>query len=53
LGSSPHKAIRRGTFTSVTDLVRAIRIFIDAWNQHCQPFQWTKTPEQILAKAMR
>jgi hypothetical protein len=30
LGSSPRKAIRRATFTSVTDLVRAIRIFIDA-----------------------
>jgi hypothetical protein len=47
------KAIRRGTFTSVADLVQAIRIFIDAWNERCQPFQWTKTPEQVLAKAMR
>src|SRR5215213_5467662 len=52
-GIITRKAIRRGTFTSVADLVRAIRIFIDAWNQRCQPFQWTKTPEQILAKAMR
>ena len=52
-GIITRQAIRRGTFTSVADLVRAIRIFIDAWNQRCQPFQWTKTPEQILAKAMR
>jgi transposase len=52
-GIITRKAIRRGTFTSVADLVQAIRIFIDAWNQRCQPFQWTKTPEQALAKAMR
>jgi transposase len=52
-GIITRKAIRRGTFTSVADLIRAIRIFIDAWNQRCQPFQWTKTPEQVLAKAMR
>jgi transposase len=50
-GIITRQAIRRGTFTSVADLVQAIRIFIDAWNQRCQPFQWTKTPEQILAKA--
>ena len=49
-GIITRKAIRRGTFTSVADLVQAIRIFIDAWNQRCQPFQWTKTPEQVLAK---
>ena len=52
-GIITRKAIRRGTFTSVADLIRTIRIFIDAWNQRCQPFQWTKTPEQVLAKAMR
>jgi transposase len=52
-GIITRKAIRRGTFTSVADLVQAIRIFIDAWNERCQPFQWTRTPEQVLAKAMR
>jgi transposase len=52
-GIITRKAIRRGTFTSVADLVQAIRIFIDAWNERCQPFQWTKTPEQVLTKAMR
>ena len=49
-GIITRKAIRRGTFTSVADLIRAIRIFIGAWNQRCQPFQWTKTPEQVLTK---
>ena len=46
-------AIRRGTFTSVPDLIGAIRAFIDACNQRCQPFRWTKTADQILTKANR
>ena len=47
------QAIRRGTFTSVADLIGAIRIFIDAYNQRCEPFTWTKTADQILTKADR
>ncbi|GAA2598347.1 hypothetical protein GCM10010435_92160 [Winogradskya consettensis] len=47
------EAIRRGTFTSVGDLVGAIRAFIDGYNQRCEPFRWTKTADQILAKANR
>ena len=38
---------------SVTDLNRRIRAFIDGWNDRCHPFVWTKTAEQILAKADR
>jgi len=52
-GIITRKAIRRGTFTSVADLVGAIRRFIDAWNQQCQPFVWSKTAEQILTHAQR
>jgi hypothetical protein len=47
------QAIRRGSFRSVRDLTDAIRRFIDAWNEHCQPFVWTKTADEILAKANR
>jgi hypothetical protein len=47
------QAIRRGTFTSVPDLIGAIRVFVDAYNDRCQPFAWTKTADQILAKANR
>jgi hypothetical protein len=46
-------AIRRGTFTSVPDLIGAIRAFIDGYNDRCQPFAWTKSADQILAKADR
>jgi transposase len=52
-GIITRQAIRRGTFTSVADLIDAIRTFIDGYNQRCQPFAWTKTADQILAKANR
>jgi hypothetical protein len=29
---------RRRTFTSVTDVIDAIRRFIDSWNYRCEPF---------------
>jgi transposase len=45
------QAIRRGTFTSVKDLIAAIETFIDGWNERCQPFTWTKTPDEIINKA--
>ena len=50
-GIITRQAIRRGTFTSVKDLIAAIETFIDAWNERCQPFTWTKTADEILTKA--
>ena len=50
-GIITRQAIRRGTFTSVKDLIAAIETFIDGWNERCQPFTWTKTADQILEKA--
>ncbi|TDO42233.1 transposase [Paractinoplanes brasiliensis] len=52
-GIITRQAIRRATFTSVADLIGAIRTFIDAYNQRCEPFHWTKTADQILTKANR
>jgi transposase len=52
-GIITRQAIRRGTFTSVKDLIAAIETFIDAWNDRCQPFVWTKTADEILTKANR
>ncbi|WP_422934367.1 IS630 family transposase [Sinomonas sp. P47F7] len=52
-GIIDRQAIRRGVFTSVKDLNAKIRQFITGWNDRCHPFIWTKTPEQILAKANR
>ncbi len=47
------QAIRRGTFTSVKDLIAAIETYIDGWNDRCEPFVWTKTADEILTKAHR
>src|SRR5436190_1122191 len=42
------QAIRRGSFTSVKDLIAAIENFIDGWNDRCHPFTWTKTADELL-----
>jgi transposase len=52
-GIITRQTIRRGTFTSVKDLTGAIGIFIDAWNERCEPFVWTKTADQIIPRATR
>lgn len=52
-GIITRQAIRRGTFPSVSDLIAAIRRYIDAWNERCAPFTWTKDADSILAKANR
>ena len=44
------QAIRRGSFTSVSDLITAIETFTDGWNERCHPFTWTKTPDQLLPR---
>jgi putative transposase len=47
------KAIRRGTFRSVKDLINKIKIFVDQYNRNSKPFMWTATPDSILAKIER
>jgi transposase len=52
-GIIERQTFRRGTFRSVRDLNAKIRAFIDGWNDRCHPFVWTKTADQVLAKANR
>jgi len=47
------KAIRRGSFTSVKQLVQRIDQFVAAHNVNCQPFKWTATADSILEKLHR
>jgi transposase len=47
------KAIRRGSFNSVKDLVSKIDHFVTQYNKHCRPFVWTATADTILAKLDR
>ncbi len=41
------QVIRRGSFDSVRTLERAIRRYLETWNQDAQPFTWTKSARQI------
>ena len=47
------RAIRRGVFTSVADLQKAIRAYIQQHNAVPKPFIWTKPAETILEKLRR
>jgi transposase len=47
------KAIRRGVFKSVPDLVAAIEEYIEAKNDDPEPFTWTATTQLILEKVAR
>ena len=47
------KAIRRGVFHSVNDLITAIENYLKINNDNPKPFAWTATAEQILAKVAR
>jgi putative transposase len=47
------QAIRRGTFSSVKELISRIDQFVQNYNATAQPFVWTATAESILAKIER
>jgi transposase len=48
-----NKAIRRGSFSSVADLITAIERFIEHYNHDPKPFIWTAKAETILSKIDR
>jgi hypothetical protein len=52
-GRLTDKAIRRGVFHSVPDLIAAIETYLQANNENPKPFVWTATAEHILDKVRR
>ena len=52
-GELTQKAVRRGAFASVPELVQAIEAFLAAWNENPRPFVWTAKLEDILKKIER
>ena len=44
------KRLRRGTFSNVRSLIKAINDYIDTHNQNPRAFVWTATPTAILGK---
>lgn len=47
------KAIRRGSFSNVKDLVEKIDRFVSSYNENSKPFAWTATADSILEKPGR
>ena len=52
-GILSRQAIRRGSFSSVRELIAMIDAFTRQWNDGSSPFTWVKTADEILAKAVR
>jgi transposase len=52
-GKLDDKAIRRGVFQSVPDLITAIEAYLTHNNENPAPFTWTQTADQILEKVRR
>lgn len=47
------RAIRRGTFKSVKELIAKIELFVQHHNRNTRPFIWTATADSILEKIQR
>ena len=43
--------VRRGAYRDVSELIAAIEHFIEGYNDRAQPFVWTKSAGEVLAKA--
>jgi putative transposase len=52
-GLITQRAIRRGSFGSVKELVQKIEQFVQAYNENCKPFMWQATAESIFEKISR
>ena len=47
------RAIRRGSFSSVKELIAKIEHFVASYNKNKAPFAWTATADSILEKLSR
>ena len=52
-GKLTDKAIRRGVFQSVPDLIDAIETYLKVTNENPEPFVWTQTADAIMQKVRR
>jgi transposase len=52
-GILTRKSVRRGSFDTVSALIKHIGNYIDRWNDNPTPFVWTKEPAAIIKKALR
>src|SRR5664280_2059533 len=47
------RRLRRGVFTSVPQLIEAIELWAEHWNDDPKPFVWHKQADEIIAKVRR
>ncbi len=47
------RRLRRGVFSSVAELVDAIELWAEHWNDNPKPFMWHKTATEIVEKVRR
>ncbi len=47
------RRLRRGTFNSVDQLIDAIELWVEHWNDDPKPFIWKTPAEEILTKVQR
>jgi len=47
------RRLRRGVFTSVPQLIEAMKLWTENWNKDPKPFIWHKTAEEIIEKVQR
>jgi transposase len=47
------RRLRRGAFSSVAELIRAIEVWTEHWNDDPKPFVWHQPAEEIIAKVRR
>lgn len=52
-GRITQQSIRRGSFTTVKQLIQRIEAFVQHYNLHPRPFAWTATADSILGKIER
>ena len=52
-GIITERAIRRGSFRSVKELIAKIELFVSAHNKTKSPFIWTATADSIFEKLQR
>lgn len=52
-GHITQQSIRRGSFTTVKQLIQRIEAFVQHYNLHPRPLAWTATADSILSKIER
>ncbi len=52
-GALTERRLRRGVFTSVAELVEAIELWAEHWNDDPKPFIWHQSAEEIITKVRR